>query len=60
MCGTSPAVAAAGADDELIVAGEANVRDVSRVTEVPFVFRLRRNIRGNKEQTVTEPSGCIS
>lgn len=36
----SPAVAATGADDELIITGEANVCHVSRVTKVPLVFCL--------------------
>lgn len=37
---SSPAVAAAGADHILIITGEANVGDVSRVTKVTLVFGL--------------------
>lgn len=35
-----PAVAAAGADHVLIITGEANVGDMSRVTKVTLVFGL--------------------
>lgn len=37
---SSPAVAATGADHVLIITGEANIGDVSRMTKVTLVFGL--------------------
>lgn len=42
----SPAVAAAGADHVLVVTGEANVGDVSRVAKVALVFGLEESAAG--------------